>query len=420
MIGKRINPLLTLSLALLLAACSRADETRPAGLDSTPTQDRISQAPTRSPTGPSPSPSPEKQDTPSPVPTEADAEVSATPPLFDSPEYGVQAFLWWRPEIAQRDLQLAKDLGFGWVKQSFAWRDIETIEKGKFDWYRPDIVIDMVEEAGLKLLVRIDRQPFWSQETEWPPLENAPPADLQDFADFCGALAERYEGRIAAYQVWNEPNLSREWGEQPPDPAEYTALLKVCYEAIKAADPETIVISAGLAPTGTGLPVAMPDDDFLQGMYDAGAANYFDALGLNAPGYKAPPETPPEEGAANPEYGGGRWFVFRHVEDMRQLMVDNGDADRQIAILELGWTTDTVNPDYAWHAVSETQQAEYLVGAYRYAAEHWQPWIGPMFTIYLADYDWTPEANEQWWWAITLPDGTPRPAYHALQEMKKQ
>jgi hypothetical protein len=339
--------------------------------------------------------------------------------LFDSPEYGVQAFMWWRPEIAQRDLGLVQDLGFGWVKQSFAWRDIETIEKGNYDWYRPDLIVEMVQEAGLKLLVRIDRQPFWSQETDWPPLENAPPADLQDFADFCGALAGRYQGRIAAYQVWNEPNLSREWGEQPPDPAEYTALLKVCYEAIKAADPQAIVISAGLAPTGTGLPLAMPDDEFLQGMYDAGAANYFDALGLNAPGYKAPPETPPEEGATNPDYGGGRWFVFRHVEDMRQLMVDNGDAERQIVILELGWTTDTINLEYAWHAVSEADQAQYLVGAYRYAAENWQPWIGPMFTIYLADYDWTPEANEQWWWAITLPDGTPRPAYLALRQMEK-
>ncbi len=416
---KRFSLLLPLLLVLLLVSCSQAEGTRQPGQAATPIRESVTQAPTQTVASPEPSPTPAASDTPDPTPTATNALPTAASKLFDSPEYGVQAFMWWRPEIAQRDLGLAQDLGFGWVKQSFAWRDIETIEKGKYDWYRPDLIVDMVEEAGLKLLVRIDRQPFWSQETEWPPLDNAPPADLQDFADFCGALAGRYQGRIAAYQVWNEPNLSREWGEQPPDPAEYTALLKVCYEAIKAADPQAIVISAGLAPTGTRLPLAMPDDEFLQGMYDAGAAPYFDALGLNAPGYKAPPETPPEEGATNPDYGGGRWFVFRHVEDMRQLMVDNGDAERQIVILELGWTTDTINPEYAWHAVSETEQAQYLVGAYRYAAENWQPWIGPMFTIYLADYDWTAEANEQWWWAITLPNGTPRPAYMALQSMEK-
>ena len=316
-------------------------------------------------------------------------------------------------------MEAINTLDFNWVKQSFAWRDIEPIEKGKFDWYRPDLIVEMVEGAGLDLLVRIDRQPFWSQEEDWPPLENAPPADLQDFADFCGILAERFRGRIAAYQVWNEPNLSREWGDDPPSPAEYTELLKVCYEAIKESDPEAIVVSAGLAPTGTGLPLAMPDVDFLEGMYDAGAAEYFDVLGINAPGYKAPPEVSPEEGEANPEYGGGRWFVFRHVEDIRQIMEANGDTDKQVSILELGWTTDRLNPEYAWHAVTEQQQADYLVRAYHYAVENWQPWMGPMFTIYIADPDWTAEENEQWWWAITYPDGSKRPAYEALQDMEK-
>jgi hypothetical protein len=353
------------------------------------------------------------------------ATVTASPTLgserlpFNSPEYGIHAFLWWDMNHIKYDLRAVNEMDFGWVKQSFAWRDIEGIEKGNFDWYRPDEVVRRVKEVGLKLLVRIDRQPFWSQENDWPPLENAPPADLQDFGDFCGLLGERYKGRIDAYQIWNEPNLSREWGDQPPNPAEYAELLKICYQAIKKADPGAIVISAGLAPTGTGLPLAMPDDEFLQGMYDAGAAEYFDVLGLNAPGYKAPPEASPEEGEANPEYGGGRWFVFRHVEDMRAVMVANGDAHKQAAILELGWTTDTNNPEYAWHAVTEEQQADYLVRAYQYARENWQPWIGPIFTIYLADTQWTPEENEQWWWAINLPDGTRRPAFDALRDMEK-
>lgn len=356
-----------------------------------------------------------------PAMTEQPATVSAielTTP-FNSPEYGVHTFMWWLPDIAERDLALVQEMEFGWVKQSFPWRDIETLEKGKHDWYRPDLIVDLVEKAGLKMLVRIDRQPFWSQEEEWPPLENAPPDDYQDFGNFCGAMAERYRGRIAAYQIWNEPNLNREWGGEPPNPREYTELLKVCYQAIKAADPEAIVVSAGLAPTGTELPVAIPDTDFLQAMYDAGAADFFDVLGLNAPGYKAPPEISPEEAEATTEFGGGRWFTFRHVEDMRDIMVANGDAAKQIAILELGWTTDILNPDYAWHSVTEEEQADYLVRAYQYADEHWQPWIGPMFTIYIADFFWTPEENEQWWWAITLPDGSRRPAFDALKEMEK-
>jgi len=326
--------------------------------------------------------------------------------------------MWWKADVAQRDLRLIKEMGFGWVKQEFSWREIEGIKKGERDWYRPDLIVDMVEEAGLDLVVRLDRQPFWTEADQLDLHENAPPANFQDFGDFCGALAERYQGRIAAYQVWNEPNLHREWGDKPPNPAEYTQLLKVCYQAIKAADPQAIVISAGLAPTGNNDVTAVPDIDFLQGMYGAGAAAYFDVLGVHAPGFNAPPELDPAEAAANPEYGGGRWFAFRHVEDMRAIMVANGDGAKQVAILEMGWTLDTVNSHYSWFAVDEQTQADYLVRAYQYAAENWQPWIGLMSMIYIADYHWT-EENEQWWWSIVLPDGTPRPAYEALRDMEK-
>lgn len=336
---------------------------------------------------------------------------------FQSPEYGVQTFLWWKADNTGRELGQVQDMGFDWVKQSFAWRDIETNQKDRFDWWKSDMIVNGVEAAGLKLLVRLDRQPFWAQEAGSEPLENAPPANLQDFFDFCGLVADRYRGRIGAYQIWNEPNLNREWGDKPPDPAGYTELLKGCYIAIKAADPQAIVISAGLAPTGTHDDTAMPDTLFLQAMYEAGAAHYFDVLGVNAPGYKAPPEASPEEGVTS--YGGGRWFVFRHVEDIRAIMVANGDVSKQIAILEMGWTTDNVNPFYAWHAVDEETQARYLVGAYGYARAHWQPWVGLMVTIYIADESWKPEVDEQWWWSIILPDGSPRPAFYALSNMDK-
>ncbi|HSH01382.1 MAG TPA: hypothetical protein VLL52_02615 [Anaerolineae bacterium] len=423
---RHLSLLFTLTL-LLLAACSGQADLQPTD---TPPQPATQPAPTTAPptavpTLPGPVVNTGDSNTNTDTPTSPTAvPTTARPPLRDgahfySPEYGIQAFLWWRPDIAQRDVALVEEMGFGWIKQSFSWRDIETLEKGSYDWYRPDLIVDMVNDAGLNLLVRIDRQPFWSQPEGTQPAENQPPEDLTDFADFCRVLAERYRGRIQAYQVWNEPNLSREWGGQVPNPAEYTQLLKVCYEAIKSVDPEAIIISAGLAPTGTQPPIAMPDTDFLQGMYDAGAANYFDVLGLNAPGYKAPPETSPEEAANTPEYGSAPWFVFRHVETMRDIMVQNGDADKQVAILEMGWTLDNVNPDYAWFAVDEATQAEYLARAYKYAYENWTPWIGLMSAIYIADYDWTAETHEQYWWSVVLPDGTPRQAYYSLQEMPK-
>ncbi len=358
-----------------------------------------------------------------PAPVVSPSVPEGDHPHLPSPTYAVQAFLWWHPtEHIRRDVQVVREMGFGWIKQTFAWRDIEDIQKGAYNWYFPDEIVAEVERAGLKLLVRIDRQPFWSQASGETLVLNGPPSDLQDFQDFCRVLAQRYRGRVHAYQVWNEPNLSREWGEKEPNAAEYVALLKACYTGIKVADPEAIVISAGLAPTGIDLPVAIPDERFLHEMYAAGAAPYFDILGLNAPGYKAPPELDPEL-AADPllGWGGHRTFAFRHVEDMRAIMEANGDAAKQVAVLEMGWTTDP-RPDspYHWHAVTEEQQADYVVRAYQYARGHW-PWVGLITTVYIAKYDWTQE-NEEYWWAITYPGYSElrvRPAYEALTKMEK-
>jgi len=359
--------------------------------------------------------------TPTPSPTPIPPTPTSWPRTrLPSPDYGMQAFLWWHVNTAERDLQLIEDAGFRWVKQLVAWRDIEGTARNGFEWSRTDYIVERARAHNLRILFRIDGLPL----PDWvePPADPSIPVPPEAFAHLCGALAERYRGQVQAYQVWNEPNLSREWAGQPPDPAGYVELLRACYVAIKQADPDALVISAGLAPTGTGPPEAMPDTEFLIQMYEAGASPYFDLLGVHAPGFRAPPETSPEEAAANPEYGGQRFFCFRHVEDLREIMVRYGDGDKQIAILEMGWTTDPIHPDYAWFAVTEEQKADYLVRAFRYAREHWRPWIGPMFVYTIANPFWTPD-DEQYWWAITEP-GWPetrvRPAYEALKEMEKE
>jgi hypothetical protein len=342
-------------------------------------------------------------------------------PRLASPEYGVQVFLWWHAldPAGERDMALVKDLGFGWIKQQFAWRDLANV-RGHYYWERTDRMVALAEQMGLKILARLDQQPLWAQADPAVFDLSGPPANYADFGEYCGAVAGRYRGRVAAYEVWNEPNLAREWNNQPPNPAEYAELLRGCYLAIKEADPDAIVISAGLAPTGPADPaVAMSDVEFFQGLYDSGAAPYFDMLGVHAPGYANPPEMSPAEAEADP-YWQGRWWVFRHVEDIRALMLAYSDGDKQIAVTEMGWTSDPINPAYSWHRVSEEQKADYLVRAYQYARANWQPWIGLMSAIYIADPGWT-EQDEQYWWAITRPGDPPQllPAYEALKNMGK-
>lgn len=380
---------------------------------------------------PPPTPTPTEPPSPTPLPPTATAVPSPTlvpatptpiPKGMLSPDYSIQVFLWGSAS-AQRDLGLVKELGFRWIKQGIEWRYIEPHQKGVYEWNEPDRLLKMIGDLDLQVIARVDNQPVWARSDKVFPADG-PPDKLQDFADFLNAVAKRYKGQIQAYEIWNEPNLAREWGGKAPSSKDYVALLKVAYEAVKAADPDATVISAGLAPTTAGAPVAMPDVEFVKGMYQAGGAKYFDMLGVHGAGYKAPPDMSPDAVGDDPTYnhgekGAGRIYCFRHVEDVRQVMVDNGDAAKRVAVLEFGWTTDP-RPDspYKWHAVTEQQQADYLVGAYAWAKAHWQPWIGAMSAIYIAAPYWTPN-DEEYYWSITLPDGTPRQAYRALAQMKK-
>jgi len=389
----------------------------------TPTQRQpsptvTSEPPTATPTQRQPSPTATSE-----LPTETPSPRPKKPLRMSSPEYGMQAFLWWRPEVASRDLQMIRDAGFTWCKVGFGWRDIEGAAKGVLDWSRTDRIVDQANDVGIDLVVRVDHQPAWAGGG-FP--SNGPPDNLQHYADFVAALAGRYRGRIRAYEVWNEPNLVREWGGKVPDPGAYVKMLRLAYAAIKTADPDAMVISGGLSPTGTWDDnYARPDDWYLESMYIAmggSSKGYFDVLGAHGAGFKSPPERDPAVVAADPSLGGHRAFCFRRVEDLRAIMVKYGDSSKQIALLEFGWTSDP-RPDtgYEWHAVTEQQKADYLVGAYQYAREHWSPWIGLMSLIYVADPDWT-EADEQYWWAISRPSYPtfePLPAYLALKAMPK-
>lgn len=356
---------------------------------------------------------------------------SFLPATMLSPDFGAQAFLWWREEIADRDLDLMREAGFNWVKQAFAWETIEGAGQGQFNWTIADRVVTHVNQKGLKLLARMSVDPdlptFWAGH---------PPQNGDAFARYVGAVAQRYNcsaqaiGCIQAFQIWNEPNLAREWGGNRPNPAEYAEFLRKAYAAIKAVHPNAIVISAGMAPTGDDSPIAMPDDKFYEQMYQAMGGNsdgYFDMLGVHGAGYAAPPELDPAEAAADRErYGGYRFFAFRHVEDIREIMVRYGDADKRVVLLEFGWTYDRVNAAYKWHGadagITDLVQADYLKRAYQYAAANWQPWIGLMSLLTMPNLDWTldgnPQDEEQYWWAIMDPSPIDqkywRPAYIVL------
>src|SRR5690606_27459362 len=107
--------------------------------------------------------------------------------------------------------------------------------------------------------------------------DDAPPDNPQDLANFVSAvlnhLGRDVHGRpdIAAVEVWNEPNLEREWYGHPLTGEEYMSYYRPAYDAIRAFSPEVTVATAGPAPTGTSHWSA-DDRALLRGLYAGGLA----------------------------------------------------------------------------------------------------------------------------------------------------
>ena len=58
-----------------------------------------------------------------------------------------------------------------------------------------------------------------------------------------------YSVHVRYVQLWNEPNLSEEWGRRPVDAGAYVELLRAGYAGAKRADPGVRVVTAALAQT---------------------------------------------------------------------------------------------------------------------------------------------------------------------------
>jgi Tol biopolymer transport system component len=300
---------------------------------------------------------------------------------------------------------LVRDIGFGWAKEYTNWETVEP-QPGQYRWDDPDNIVDALGGYNLHILMRVHGTPAWARPAGT--FLSYPPNDMADFGRFMEALATRYKGKVAAYEIWNEPNLDYEWGYLKPDPARYTALLKAAYLAVKKVDPQALVISAGLATTGEGSATAMGDLAFLQGMYDAGARGSFDALGSHPYAYGHDPDTVDPWGLS-----------MSRVIQQREVMVANGDDATPVWITEAGWVLRSSwnLVEHANSAVDEAQQAQYLVRAYQKTRAEW-PWVKALFLFNLdfSSVPWYAAAEPMRWYAIINPDRTPRPAYTSIKD----
>lgn len=244
-------------------------------------------------------------------------------------------------------------LRLNWVKAQIVWRDVEST-KGQIDFGELDAALPQLNKANIKVLLSIVKAPDWARDKGAAikhDVNDGPPADPKDLANFITVILKKYPGMIHAIEVFNEVNLDREWstGPQKLDAARYVTMLQVAHDAIKAVDPNIIVISAALSPTGgNGNPTQAVDDfAYLDQLIKANVLKYADCVGVHHNGYNFSPmyefnnipERTPKAKFRGPWDNPHHSWSFRSTLEGYAKKIKDAGSTTKLCVTEFGWPT---------------------------------------------------------------------------------
>jgi hypothetical protein len=290
-------------------------------------------------------------------------------------------------DLAYKRQQLARQraVGLELIRQPFAWDDFEK-NPARFDEF-----VGETARAGMHVLPTVLGPEPGTGPSGGGHGPMKPPSDNAAYARYLTALIERYGPKgsfwaehadvprlpIRSWQVWNEPNIGAFWGGKP-DARAYGELLKTAAAAIRKADPDAEVVTAGLPTSHLGIPAT----EFAKSL-DPGT---FDTIAVHP--YAATPDA-----------------VMKRVEAMRAAV-----PGKRIWVTEIGWGTGgkpgplTVTPEQQAHYLAETVtrlRNEKVRGVVIFQWRDPKPFPGrrPIWPYYAG---------------LLREDGTPKPALPAL------
>ncbi|MEZ4571096.1 MAG: cellulase family glycosylhydrolase [Thermomicrobiales bacterium] len=302
-----------------------------------------------------------------PRPTATDVPRTTPTPEVDFSDtsfaFGWNVGLRGDEENNEHNSQVAEyvnDSGTGWVRFQIPWSQMEPAN-GQWDPLPFDRMVDSMNAAGLNILVVVAKAPDWALSEE----DDTYLSSMAEFQQFMAFVADRYQGKVQAWEIWNEQNLAHEWGGHV-NVDEYIRMLESASTAVRAADPEALVVFGGLTPNGLNDPnVAIDDFNYLNLAYlrsEGRLSEFFDVLGVHANStHNSPDENfPGPLTSGNEGWNDHPSFFFRRTEQLRQVMLDQGDGDKPVWITEFGWTTENQAPGYEYGANNtEEEVAQY-------------------------------------------------------------
>jgi len=297
----------------------------------------------------------------------------------------------------------AARLGAGWVRMWASWEATQP-SRGQ---YAGHVVAGLnravadLEARGLKVLMVVHRTPAWASGGAGGV---AAPSDPATFGAFMGGLARRVPG-VDAWELWNEPDSAAFFSGTP---GQYAAMLRAAYPAIKAAQPQDVVVTGGANGN---------DMDFIAALYDHGARGSFDAVGVHTD--TACLTNGPWRYYRDARGRIGR-FTFSAYREVHAVMTDRGDGAKPIWMTEIGWSTESRRPrscDVGEKAgkkrlgVSPKRQARFLTAAYRCVAA--DPFVGVALWFGLQDM------RRRGGYGLYRRGGRAKPAARAFRRLRR-
>lgn len=283
----------------------------------------------------------------------------------------------------EQDLDLIAAGGFKYLRMDFFWTETEKT-RGVYDWSGYDELTENLEKRGLHPYYIFDySNPLYEQALPGGAVASPrQPDSVAAFARWAAAAAKHFQGRHITWEIWNEPNGG--FWQPAPDVQQYTALALATAKAVRAADPDAIIV----APASSGFPWP-----YLEQFLQSGILEYLDAVSVHP--YRSP-NTPPETAADD-------------FKKLRQLIDTNAPVGKKnLPILSGEWgyssCTGGVSPEVQARFIARQQLSNLMNGV--------------PISIW---YDWkndgeNPADNESNFGTVRA-DLTPKPAYLAIKTL---